>query len=70
MSLYIHKLLSPMTFHMANIVLFLSEGMRSPFVLSVLPGYFRHRLFNRYFVAASVVVVSVVAAAAMVVWNI
>jgi len=51
------------------------EGMRSLFVLSVLPRYFRRQSFNRDFVAVFVivvVVVSVVAAAdaSLVAWKI
>jgi len=47
------------------------EGMRSPFVLSVLSGSFHCRLLNRDFVAAVVVVVvSVAAATTVVTWKI
>jgi len=48
------------------------EDMRSYFVLSVLPGSFRRQLFNRDFVADVVitVVVSVAAAATVVVWKV
>ena len=42
------------------------EGMRSPFVLSGFPEFFRHRSFHRDFVAAFVIVVSVGSAALVV----
>ena len=45
------------------------NGTRSSFLLSVLPGSFRHRSFHLDFIAVAVVVIVVSVAAAVLIWK-